>query len=206
MRITVVCVSRNKSIYVTTLHMLLQLSVRCFQNGHQINVQFVQDASGMSKIMKSSDRLLWVDYGACLDSDSFDTLFDKYEVLVYPSVKEGINWEVFKDRVKKGTDEPIGQVGLDFDTDVGKKISDGMYVVNSSNPAVFAIDCAKVIDKVRDKKGQGMNLPTTIEDVFKKFVQKEVKITAYSKCKVLRHYSHECVGNILEAIGVSCKE
>jgi hypothetical protein len=156
--------------------------------------------------MKSSEKLLWVDYGACLDSPSFDMLFEKYEVLVYPSVKEGINWEVFKDRVQKGTDEPVNQVGLDFDTDVGKKISDGVYTVNSSNPAVFAIDCSKVIDKVRDRKGHGLNLPTTIEDMFKKFVQKEVKITAYTKCKVLRHYSHECVGNILEAVGVSCKE
>ena len=206
MRLTIVCMSRNKSIYVTTLHMLLQLSVKCFQNGHQINVQFVQDSSGMSKIMKASERVLWVDYGACLDSESFDTLFEKYEVMVYPAVKEGINWGVFKDRVISGGDEPVSQVGLDFDTVVGKKISDGMYVVESANPAVFSMDCSKVIDKVRERKGTGMNLPDHVEDVFKKFVQKGVKITAYTKCKVLRHYTHECVGNILEAVGVSCKE
>ena len=205
MRLTVAVMTRNKSIYVTCLHMLLQLTAMCIQTNHQMNIVFVNDTSGLQKLIKSSERLLWVDYGACLDNESFPKIFEKMEVVVFPAVKEGINWVRFKENVENGSKEPVSQSALDFDTVVGKKVSDGMYVVESSVPSIWVMD-TKCADKLRDKKGEGMNLPNSIEDVFKKFVAKDVKVHAYVKCNVLKHYSHECVGNILEAVGITCKQ
>ena len=206
MLLSVCCVSRNKSVYVTCLHMLLQLAVKCIQSGHQINIQFVNDTSQLPKLMKTHERILWVDYGASLDVESFDKIFEKTEITVFPSVKEGINWTMFADKVKTGSNEPVGQMGLDFDTDVDRKISDGMYTVKSANPSIWVMDCKSVIAKVREAKGEGLKLPYTMEEIFQKFVDKKVKIQAYVKCNVLRHYSHECLGNILEAVGVSTKQ
>jgi hypothetical protein len=145
-----------------------------------------------------------VDYGACLDQESFDKVFEKCEITVFPSVREGVDWERFKKNI--GTDEPISQIGLEFDTVVDKKLSDdGMYTVKSSTPAVFVVgDCSKVYEKLREKKGEGIKV-SSVEDLFQKCVERGVKVNAYTKCNVLRHYSHECVGNILEAVGVSCK-
>ncbi len=207
MLLTVACVSRNKSIYVTGLHMLLQLTAKCIQAGHQINIQFVNDPSQMTRLLKMCERVLWVDYGACLDVESFDKIFEKHgEILVFPSVKEGVNWSRFETGVREKSSEPIHQLGLDFDTVVDKKISDGIYTVKSTTPSVFVMDCPKVFDKIREKKGEGVKLPNTMDEIFQKYVEKGVKIHAYTKCNVIRHYSHECVGNILEAVGVSCKQ
>lgn len=198
--------SRNKSVYVTCLHMLLQLAVKCIQEGHHINIQFVNDVSQMPRLIKSSERLMWVDYGASLDMESFDKIFEKTEITVFPSVKEGINWSMFADKIKSGSTEPISQMGLDFDTEVDRKISDGMYSVKSTTPSVWVMDCKAVIGKIREAKGEGLKLPNTMEEIFQKFADKKVKIQAYTKCNILRHYSYECVGNILEAVGVSTKQ
>lgn len=205
MRLTVAVMTRNKAIYVTCLHMLLQLTSACIQTGHQMNIVFVNDTSGLNKLIKTSERLLWVDYGSCLDTESFSKIFEKMDMLVFPAVKEGINWERFRKSVQDGSNEPVSQVALDFDTVVGRKISDGMYIVESTNPSIWVID-TKCADKLRDKKGEGLNIPPTIEEFFKKCVTKEIKVVAYTKCNVLKHYSHECVGNILEAVGVTCKQ
>lgn len=206
MLITVCCVSRNKSIYVTGLHMLLQLAVKCIQTGHQINIQFVSDASQLPRIMKNSERVLWVDYGASLDVESFDKIFEKTEITVFPAVTEGIDWPLFKSKIQNGSSEPISQMGLNFDTVVDRKISDGMYTVTKTVPSVWVMDCKAVTAKVRDAKGEGLKLPYTIEEIFQKFVDKKVKIQAYTKCNVLKHYSYECIGNILEAVGVTTKQ
>lgn len=206
MLLTVCCVSRNKSIYVTGLHMLLQLAVKCIQSGHQINIQFVNDSSNLSKIIKSSERILWIDYGSSLDPDSFDKIFEKTEITVFPAVTEGIDWGMFTDKIKKGSTEPVSQMGLNFDTVVDRKISDGLYTVKSTNPSIWVMDCKAVIQKLRDAKGEGLKLPYTIEEIFQKCVERKVKVQAYTKCNVLKHYSHECVGNILEAVGVSTKQ
>lgn len=186
--------------------MLLQLAVKCIQCGHQINIQFVNDASNLSKIMKNSERILWIDYGSSLDVDSFDKIFEKTEITVFPAVTEGIDWSMFTEKIKSGSTEPVSQMGLNFDTVVDRKISDGLYTVKSTNPSIWVMDCKSVIQKLRDAKGEGLKLPYTIEEFFQKCVDKKVKIQAYTKCNVLKHYSHECVGNILEAVGVSTKQ
>lgn len=189
--------------------MLLQLTAKCVQTGNQINIQFVQDASQIPRLLKTSERLMWIDYGASLDVESFDRIFDKKssEIVVFPAVKEGINWSRFAEGVKKGTTEPLPQVGLDFDTTVDKKVEDDLYTTKNTDPSVFVVmDCSKVYEKLRDKKGEGIKLPHTMGEIFQKCVEKGVKVHAYTKCNVLRHYSHECVGNILEAVGVSCKK
>jgi hypothetical protein len=206
MMLTICCVSRNKSVYVTCLHMLLQIAIFCIQSGHQINIQFVSDITSLPRLMKNSERILWVEYGASLDQESFAKILEKTEITVFPSVVEGINWNNFTTKIKNGSTEPISQMGLEFDTELDRKISDGMYTVKRTTPSVWVMDCKSVVAKVRDAKGEGLKLPHTVEEVFQKFVDKKVKIQAYTKCNILRHYSYECVGNILEAVGVSTKQ
>jgi hypothetical protein len=199
-------VTRNKSITVTGLHMLLQLSGRCYQKqDHQINIHFVEDTRSLHKLIKTVDRVLWVNYGACLDAESFEDVFDtKHDVLVFPTVKEGVNWNRFKKEVTNGTSEPIHQIGLDFDTEIGTKISDGFWTVEKTNPSVFVIDCKRVEKKMRTKKGEGIKLPRDVDLIFEKFKENEVKVVAKTTANVLVHYAHECLGNILEANGVTC--
>jgi len=183
--------------------MMLQLTSYCFTNGHQININFVEDTKYLQKMIRQGNRVLWIDYGCCLDTDSFPMIFDqaKRDVLVFPAVKEGVDWDRFK-RLVKDTTEPIEQVGLDFDTDVDRKVSDGVWTVKRTVPKVFVIDGSAVDKKMRTKKGEGLRLPRDIDQIFEKFAESGVTIHAWVKAKIIVHYTHECVGNILEANGV----
>lgn len=205
MKLTVCCASRNKSIYVTTLHMLLQLTAMAIQSGHQMNVMFVNDMSDIAKLLKTNERILWVSYGSSLDVPSFEHLFKKFEVAVFPAALEGVDWNQFKAGVQSRTTEPLHQVGLRFDTTVDKKIEDGVWTVSEASPAIWCIDC-KVIDKLRVRKGEGIKLPTTTAELFKKFKEHDVRCIAYTTADVLMHYSHECVGSLLEVAGVQCQK
>ncbi len=199
------CVSRNKSIYVTTLHMLLQLAAKTIQNGYQINIMFVSDMNDLVKIMKSNERILWISYGSSLDIASFDHLFKKFEVAVFPAVKEGVDWDQFTKNVHTRTTEPLNQIGLHFDTTVDKKIEDGVWSVKDTAPSIWCADC-KIVDKLRSRKGEGVKLPNTTVELFKKFQECNVKCIAYTKSEVLMHYSHECIGCLLEVAGVKCQK
>lgn len=199
--ITVCTITRNKSIAVTTLHMLLNLTSTCFSNGHRINIHFVEEFSSIHKLIKTHDKILWVGYGYALDQPSFEHIFNSnHEVLVFPTVTENVNWENFKKRL--GNSEPVHQKALDFDTTVDKKISDGFWTMKDSNPSVFVMDCRAIDKKLRTRKGEGLKLPNDIESLFKKFKENEVKCVVYTKANVITQKYHECIGNIMECATV----
>lgn len=185
--------------------MLLQLTGKCAQLGHQINIIFVNDMNDLVKHMKTSERILWVSYGASLDVASFDKVFEKTEVTIFPAVKEGIDWDQFSKAVRENSNEPSSQSGLHFDTEIDQKIGPDTYSVKSAAPVIWLIDC-KVLDKLRSRKGEGVKLPSTTPELFQKFKDCGLKIQAYTKAEVLMHYSHECVGSMLEVAGVSCQK
>lgn len=204
MLLQVCLVTRNKAITVTTLHMLLQLAGRCYQRqDHQLAINFVEDTKPMVKFIRQGERVLWVDYACSLDPDSFEHVFDPMkgrDVLIFPTVTEGIDWNRFRKNV--GSKESVNQIGLNFDTEVGSKISDGIWTVTRSNPKVFVVNGSAVEKKTRQKKGEGLRLPRDVDLIFEKFKECDVKMHAWTKANVLVLYTHECVGNILEANGV----
>jgi hypothetical protein len=201
-------VTRNKAITVTGLHMLLQLTGRCYQKqDHQININFVEDTKSLQRLIRQGERVLWVNYGCCLDNGSFEMIFDSApgrEVLVFPVVTEGIDWNQFRKAVKADSKEPIHQLGLHFDTELGTKVSDGIWTVTKSAPQVFVIDGKAVCKKMKTK--DGLKLPRDVDQIFERMMAAGVKVQAWTKANVLVHYTHECLGNILEATGVSCKQ
>lgn len=203
-------VTRNKAITVTGLHMLLQLTGRCYQKqDHQININFVEDTRTLQKLIRQGERVLWVNYGCCLDVESFERVFEPMkgrDVLVFPAVTEGIDWARFRKGIQADSKEPIHQMGLNFDTEIGTKISDGIWTVTKSAPQVFVVDGASVDKKMRTKKGEGLKLPRDIDQIFERFKEAGVNVHAWTKANVLVHYTHECVGNILEANGVHCQK
>lgn len=207
MFINVCIVTRNKAITITTLHMLLHLSGKCYSSGqHQICIHFVDSTKTLPKLIKSSDRILWVEYGFSLDAESFDKLFENIsDILVFPAVKEGVNWDRFRKEVNRNSNEPLHQLGMEFDTELDTKIGEYMWTVKKTIPSVFIMDCKAVDKKMRTRKGEGLKLPRDIDIIFEKFQENNVKIVAYTKANVLAHFTHECIGNILEANGVQCQ-
>ena len=199
-------VTRGKSIAVTTLHTLMNLHMFALQKGAHVDIHFTTDLSSLPKLLKTGERIIWFDYGTNLDEHTLRQLMEPFEkdvrVLVCPSVREGINWDMFRKKTLAGSTEPASQRGLAFDTEVGKKLEDGLYEVTATSARVWAMDSKPIDKKLRGEKVQ-VKLPTeTYEAMFETIQRLGIKVAAATKASVVCHYTHECVGNILETPGV----
>ena len=199
--------TRNKSISATTLHTMMNLHMLCMQKGQHLEVHFVEDRSSLTKLIKSGERLFWMDYGTNLNNEILSKVVEPFEkgvqVLVFPSVKEGINWDQFTKKTKEKSYEPAGQRGLAFDTEVGRKLAEGLYECENTNARVWAMDTKPVDKKLRGGK-EPIKLPLEgpPENMFKTLKNLGIKIGVMSEAIVVCHFVHECFGNILEASGV----
>ena len=153
MQLTTVIVTRNVSVSVKTLHTLLKLNLICLQKNVANELVFVRDDPFekydiLMKKLKHCDRLLWIEYSLFVDEASLIKMIDPfpkgYQCMVLPCVTEGINWDMFKKKICDGSTEPESQMGLDFDTEVGQKISDDVYTVTKTTPKAWALDAKQV--------------------------------------------------------------
>lgn len=204
--IHVCAVTRNKAISATTLHTIMNVHMLCMMRGVHLEIHFVEDKSALPKLIKSGERIFWMDYGTNLNNEILGKViepFDKgVQVLVFPSVKEGINWDQFKKKTRAGSKEGAGQRGLEFDTTVGKKLADGLYECDKTSARVWVMDAKPVDKKLRGGKDI-VKLPLdSNEAMFTTLSKIGVKIGVASEAVVVCHFVHECFGNILEAAGV----
>ena len=207
MTVVHVCmVTKNKSVSATTLHSVMNIHMNCMMRGIHLDIAFVNDKAGLPKLIKSGERIIWFEYGTNLDADSLVKAilpFDKnLQVLVFPAVKEGINWDAFKKKTLAGSSEPANQRGLEFDTLTGKKLAESLYEVTSTEARVWAMDGKPVDKKIRGGK-EPIKLPLdSNEAMFTTLKNNGIKVGVASEAIVVCHYTHECFGNILEASGV----
>ena len=158
-------------------------------------------AQGIPKLMKSGERIVWFDYGTNLDQASVPRLLatmDKdIKVVVFPAVVEGVDWDMFRKKTEAGSTEPIHQRALNFDTDVDKKITGtDLYDVKITSARVWVMESKSV-----DKKLRGQTFDS-YENLFSKIKTAGIRVGAYADAVVVRHFTHECLGNILEMPGV----
>jgi len=206
MKITTVITTRSKSCSVKTLHSILKLNICCIKKGFQNEIVYVNDdpfekIDTIQMCLPNCDRLFFIDFGINVDDSSIEQIFENHDglgVLVFPGVKEGIDWGLFKHKVQEDSKEPISQMGLHFDTEVGNKISENIYTVKSTNPKSWVMFSKNVIKNTKDKKGKwGLHVK-----MFEKLKEQGVKIYAFTAAKLTMTYTHECVSNILSAAGV----
>ena len=135
MKVTTVIVTRSGSCHVKTLHTILRMNIQCIKNNIQNQIVFVNDdpyakADAIQKYVKDTDRIFFIDFGIQVDDESVSHVVSKrddYHVMVFPGVIEGIDWDIFKKKVRENSTEPIAQMGLHFDTEVDMKIADDVF-------------------------------------------------------------------------------
>jgi hypothetical protein len=175
--------------------------------GFHLEIHFLKDRANVQKFMKSGvERLIFMDYGVSIDNESVYKAcepFEKYNVLVMPSVKEGINWIQFRKETLRGSTEPVYQRGLEFDTEIDRKVADSVYTIKRTEAAAWAMDVKPVDKKCRTPKGVSIKLPTDTAEFFNEMAKYGVKIRALTSARCTMHYPHECFGNILETAGVN---
>lgn len=207
MKLVTILVTRSKSCHVKTLHTVLRFNVKCLQKSINNQIVYVNDdpfekADVIEKCMKTHDRIIFIDFGIGLDDESIEQCFEKHEnvgCLVFPGVKEGIDWEMFKQKVRDGVSEPVAQMGLHFDTDVGKAASKNIYKVVSTDAKAWVMNTKNVIKDIKDKKSGSWKINPKM---FQKFKDQNVRLYAFTAAKLTMTYPHECVSNILNAAGV----
>lgn len=162
MNLVTIIVTRSKSCSVKTLHAILRLNMRCLQKNVNNEIVYTIDdpyakAEVVQKYMKSHDRILFIDFGIGIDDGTLDQCFEPHEgvgCVVFPGVKEGIDWEMFKNKVKSESTEPIPQMGLHFDTDVNKQISENIYQVVRTDAKVWIMN-TKILSRLSKIKSPG---------------------------------------------------
>lgn len=212
MFVSLIATTRNASIAVRTLHTILNINILCVNSNNRIEINFVKDNQYEKnrlfiKKLKSSDRVLVLDYGISLDLESIKKIFSKFEqgysLQVFPCVSENIDWKMFKEKLSNDSKEPYEQMGLNFDTEVSKKISENNYTIKKTVPRAWVADSKQVFRSLKDKKGELIRLPNTTEEFFEKLLTNGVKMYAFTAAKPVISYQHECIGNILESANVN---
>ena len=221
MKICSIVVTRSKSCHVRTMHTLLQMNLFIIQSGSQHEIVFVNDdpfdkSEMIAAKLLTAERLVFIDYSIHIDNPSIQHLLASFtemdfHCLVLPCVKEGINWDRFKEKIKEnkyGT-EPVSQLALDFDTVVDSCVNGDIYKVKSTESRCWSLDCKPVarlltISKEGKKKvvKKNFTIPPKPKDMFDLFKSKNVKLYTYTAANLVCIYSHECLGNIMNASGI----
>lgn len=206
MKICTIIVTRSKSCAVKTLHTILRLNMTCIRKNVQNEIFYVNDdpyekIQMIEKCVERCDRIFFIDFGIGVDEGSIEQIFEDHEsigCLVFPGVTEGVDWGLFRHKVLHETDEPISQMGLNFDTEVGKKVSDNIYVVTNTHAKSWVMFSKNIMKNTKDKKGKW----SLHVKMFEKLLEQKVKIHAFTASKLVMTYSHECISNILNAAGI----
>lgn len=207
MKLVTIVVTRSKSCHVKTLHTILRLNIKCIQNGVDHQILYVNDdpfekVDTVDQCMKKYDRIFFIDFGIGVHEMSLNKVLEINQnagLVVFPGVKEGVNWDMFKEKVRAESKEPVSQMGLEFDTVLGKKTSPHFYNVVSTSAKVWVMMPETIIQQIKHKKKGTWKLhPNMLENL----MEQGVKIYAFSASKLIQTYPHECISNILNAASV----
>jgi hypothetical protein len=201
MKFCTIITTRSKSCSVKTLHTILKMNILCIQNGVQNEILYVNDdpfekANMIKNCLSRCDRIFFIDFGINVDEESIKQLFEPHEnisVLVFPGVVDGIDWDLFKQKVREGSSEPVSQMGLNFDTEIAQKVQKDIYKVKKTNARSWVL-MTKNVNK-KSKKIYAANM-------FDRLMEDGNKIYAFTASKLTMTYAHECLSNILGAAGV----
>lgn len=209
MKVSVLVVTRNSSATVKTLHTILRLNIVAIKKGIVIDINFVVDdieqkALMINKLLKNSDKVLFLGYTVSLDIDSIIKGIESDSTVIFPSVVPEVDWDMFKTKVLKGTKEPNYQKGMNFDTEVSKPDpkDSTMWSVKSANPVCFMLQSADVLKALKNKKTENHKLTCKFGNDFSLLISRNCKIRAYTEAQVMLTSTYECMGNILNAAGI----
>jgi len=128
-------------------------------------------------------------------------------MLIIPSLKNVIDWDRFKDVCTKDMEEPIGQRALVFDTQVNEKKpipgpGTQLYPVTNSDARVFLLDCKQVLRKLKDKKGNFIQVPLKSTEWTRFLKERGVQIAAAVDIPCTNTIAHKCVSGLGKSNGL----
>jgi hypothetical protein len=209
-----VVVDVNHQIAVRTLSVLIGLTSQLTKQGVDWEVNYSSNDSEdkrewVTQGLKKYDTLVFFDHGTSFDlRPLLSTPWQKAcSMLIIPSLKNVIDWDRFKDVCTKDMEEPIGQRALVFDTQVNEKKpipgpGTQLYPVTNSDARVFLLDCKQVLRKLKDKKGNFIQVPLKSTEWTRFLKERGVQIAAAVDIPCTNTIAHKCVSGLGKSNGL----
>jgi len=209
-----VVVDVNHQIAVRTLSVLIGLTSQLTKQGVPWEVNYSSNDSEDKRAwvlqgLKKYDTLVFFDHGTSFDlRPLLSTPWQKAcSMLIVPSLKNIIDWERFKDVCTKDIEEPLGQRALVFDTQVNEKKpipgpGTQLYPVTNSDARVFLLDCKQVLRKLKDKKGNFIQVPLKSTEWVRFLKERGVQIAAAVDIPCTNTIAHKCVSGLGKSNGL----
>jgi len=209
-----VVVDVNHQIAVRTLSVLIGLTSQLTKQGVPWEVNYSSNDSEDKRAwfingMKKYDTLVFLDHGTSFDlRPLLSTPWQKAcSMLIIPSLKKTLDWKRFKETCTLEIEEPLGQRALQFDTEVNEKkpISGPgtqLYLVTNSDARVFLLDCKQVLRKLKDKKGNFIQVPLKSTEWVRFLKERSVQIAAAVDIPCTNTIAHKCVSGLGKSNGL----
>ena len=209
-----VVVDVNHQIAVRTLSVLIGLTTQLTKQGVDWEVNYSSNDSEDKREwvlqgLKKYDTLVFFDHGTSFDlRPLLSTPWQKAcSMLIIPSLKNVIDWDRFKDVCTKDMEEPIGQRALVFDTQVNEKKpipgpGTQLYPVTNSDARVFLLDCKQVLRKLKDKKGNFIQVPLKSTEWVRFLKERGVQVAAAVDIPCTNTIAHKCVSGLGKSNGI----
>jgi hypothetical protein len=209
-----VVVDVNHQIAVRTLSVLIGLTTQLTKQGVDWEVNYSSNDSEDKREwvlqgLKKYDTLVFFDHGTSFDlRPLLSTPWQKAcSMLIIPSLKNVIDWERFKETCTEDLQEPLGQRALVFDTQVNEKKpipgpGTQLYPVTNSDARVFLLDCKQVLRKLKDKKGNFIQVPLKSTEWTRFLKERGVQIAAAVDIPCTNTIAHKCVSGLGKSNGL----
>ena len=209
-----IVVDVNHQIAVRTLSVLIGLTSQLTKQGVSWEVNYSSNDSEdkrawLIQSLKKYDTLVFFDHGTSFDlRPLLATPWQQAcSMLIVPSFKKMIDWNRFKETCTLEIEEPLEQRALQFDTQVNesKPISGPgtqLYPVTNSDARVFLLDCKQVLRKLKDKKGNFIQVPLKSTEWVRFFKERGVQVAAAVDIPCTNTIAHKCVSGLGKSNGL----
>ena len=209
-----IVVDVNHQIAVRTLSVLIGLTSQLTKQGVPWEVNYSSNDSEDKRNLfvqglKKYDTLVFFDHGTSFDlRPLFSTPWQQAcSMLIVPSLKKTLDWERFKETCTLDIEEPLEQRALVFDTQVNEKKpipgpGTQLYPVTNSDARVFLLDCKQVLRKIKDKKGNFIQVPLKSTEWVRFLKERGVQIAAAVDIPCTNTIAHKCVSGLGKSNGL----
>jgi len=209
-----VVVDVNHQIAVRTLSVLIGLTSQLTKQGVPWEVNYSSNdsedkRSWLIQSLKKYDTMVFFDHGTSFDLRPLLTTpwQQACSMLIVPSFKKMIDWNRFKETCTLEIEEPLEQRALIFDTEVNEKKpipgpGTQLYPVTNSDARVFLLDCKQVLRKLKDKKGNFIQVPLKSTEWVRFFKERGVQIAAAVDIPCTNTIAHKCVSGLGKSNGL----
>jgi len=208
-----VVVDVNHQIAVRTLSVLIGLTTQLTKQGVDWEVNYSSNDSEDKRTwftqgLKKYDTLVFFDHGTSFDlRPLLSTPWQKTcSMLIVPSLKKTLDWKRFKETCTLEIEEPLEQRALVFDTEVNEKKpipgpGTQLYPVTNSDARVFLLDCKQVLRKLKDKKGNFIQVPLKSTEWVRFLKERSVQVAAAVDIPCTNTIAHKCVSGLGKSNG-----